>query len=90
MSVYSISNTLQIAKRYKNPKRTYLLVNPLQAKHIPVSPSESLTMMTKLGELLRSKYPNSNLIIGFAETATPIVFQNHVSIYTQHVNLYRT
>lgn len=72
MSVYSISNTLQIAKRYKNPKRTYLLVNPLQAKHIPVSPSESLTMMTKLGELLRSKYPNSNLIIGFAETATAI------------------
>lgn len=72
MSVYSPANTLRVAKRYKNVKRTYLLVNPLQAKHIPVSPTESLHMMNALGQLLYNKYPETKLIIGFAETATAI------------------
>ena len=38
MPEYTRENTLRIAKRFHNRKRTYLLVNPLQAKHIPVSP----------------------------------------------------
>ena len=38
MHPYTAADTLRIAKRYNNPKRSYLLVNPLQAKHIPVSP----------------------------------------------------
>lgn len=69
---YTASNTLKIAKRYKNSKRSYLLVNPLQAKHIPVSPSASLTMMQCLGLQVACKYPDTRLVIGFAETATAI------------------
>lgn len=72
MLEYSAKNTLRIAKRQKNSKRAYLLVNPLQAKHIPVSPSDSLDMMRSLGKLLACKYPNTKLVIGFAETATAI------------------
>ena len=69
---YTAYNTLRIAKRYQNTKRSYLLVNPLQAKHIPVSPSVSLSMMRCLGKLLKNKYSHVKLIIGFAETATAI------------------
>lgn len=72
MLEYTAESTLRIAKRQKNAKRTYLLVNPLQAKHIPVSPSASLNMMRSLGSKLALKYPETKLVIGFAETATAI------------------
>ena len=70
--MYTAKDTLRLAKRYNNTKRSYLLVNPLQAKHIPVSPTESLNMMNALGKKLSEKYPKTKLIIGFAETATAI------------------
>lgn len=35
---YQEKDILRIAKRINNSRRPYLLVNPLQAKHIPVSP----------------------------------------------------
>lgn len=63
---------MRIAKRYKNSKRSYLLINPLQAKHIPVKPSDALNMMRTLGNKLKEKYPTASLVIGFAETATAI------------------
>ncbi len=69
---YTVDDLLRTAKRIHNTKRAYLLVNPLQAKHIPVSPQKSLEMMRTLGKLLYGKYPESRLIIGFAETATAI------------------
>ena len=69
---YTPQNTFVLAKRFNNTKRSYLLVNPLQAKHIPVSPTVSLEMMTALGKKLAEKYPETRLIIGFAETATAI------------------
>lgn len=69
---YTRHSILRIAKRYKNSKRSYLLVNPLQAKHIPVKPSDALTMMRALGNKLKEKYPSAKLVIGFAETATAI------------------
>ena len=72
MTVYTPENTLRIAKRFNNAKRTYLLVNPLQAKHIPVSPTASLEMMEALGRQLAEQYPAARLVIGFAETATAI------------------
>ena len=50
MPEYTRENTLRIAKRFHNRKRTYLLVNPLQAKHIPVSPTRALEMMDALGD----------------------------------------
>ncbi len=72
MPAYTSENTLRIAKRFENRKRPYLLVNPLQAKHIPAQPSEALRMMEALADLLRHNYPESKLVIGFAETATAI------------------
>lgn len=72
MPSYTSQNTLRIAKRFQNLKRPYLLVNPLQAKHIPVQPSAALDMMGALGDLLVRKYPRTKLVIGFAETATAI------------------
>ena len=58
MSEYTIDNVLRIAKRHNNAKRSYLLVNPLQAKHMPVKPSQALEMMHCLGENLYKKYPS--------------------------------
>lgn len=72
MNTYTEEEILRIAKRFNNQKRTYLLVNPLQAKHIPVSPKDSLSMMKTLGDMLAKKYPHTKLVIGFAETATAI------------------
>ncbi|MEE1126228.1 MAG: phosphoribosyltransferase domain-containing protein [Acutalibacteraceae bacterium] len=72
MSEYTIDNVLRIAKRHNNAKRSYLLVNPLQAKHMPVKPSQALEMMHCLGENLYKKYPATKLVVGFAETATAI------------------
>lgn len=72
MPEYTRENTLRIAKRFHNRKRTYLLVNPLQAKHIPVSPARALEMMDTLGDKLARQYPGARLVIGFAETATAI------------------
>lgn len=69
---YIDKDMVRLAKRVNNKKRTYLLVNPLQAKHIPVSPSKSLRMMRTLGKLLSTQYPETRLIIGLAETATAI------------------
>lgn len=69
---YTQDNCIKIAKRYNNVKRSYLLVNPLQAKHVPVSPTKSLRMMQTLGDRLADKYPHTELVVGFAETATAI------------------
>ena len=69
---YTENDLIQIGARYHNTKRNYLLINPLQGKHIPVSPTESLDMFTTLGEKLYRKYPETKLVIGFAETATAI------------------
>ena len=72
MHPYTAAETLRLAKRYNNPKRGYLLVNPLQAKHIPVSPTAALRMMSALGDQVAARYPGARLVIGFAETATAI------------------
>lgn len=69
---YTKETTLRVAKRYRNAKRAYLLVNPLQAKHMPVSPMEALTMMRTLGAGLRQEFPGTRLVLGFAETATAL------------------
>lgn len=69
---YKEKDILRIAKRINNGRRPYLLVNPLQAKHIPVAPSKALQMMTSLGRLVAEKYSEARLVIGFAETATAI------------------
>lgn len=64
---------VSIAKRENNAKRGFLIVNPLQGKHVPVSPATALSVFDELAEKIKEKYKNENLLfIGFAETATAI------------------
>ena len=66
------ANILNIGKRINNKKRSFLFINPVQAKQIPVSPSKAIGMMKELGTMLSLQYPYNRLVIGFAETATAI------------------
>lgn len=71
--IYREDELVKLAKRDNNKKRAFLLVNPLQGKHIPVSPRESLGLFRNLARKLQEKYPKDKmLIVGFAETATAI------------------
>lgn len=71
--VFEIDNLIGIAKRENNMKRNYLYVNPIQGKHIPVSPSLSIELFSALAEKVERRYQGERLlVIGFAETATAI------------------
>ena len=69
---YTAGDVLRVARRQNNKKRQYLLVNPLQGKHVPVSPTAALSMMAALGAKVREAFPAARFVIGFAETATAI------------------
>lgn len=71
MKNFTENDVLTVAKRLNNARRNYLLVNPLQGKHLPTKPSLALEMMDVLGKKV-AKNSNSRLVIGFAETATAI------------------
>lgn len=71
--MYTEKQLVRVAKRENNTKRSYLVVNPLQAKHVPVSPSLALKMFRTLAKQLSDTYAGETLLlIGFAETATAI------------------
>ena len=55
MKTYTSDSCLRLARRVNNRKRTYLLVNPLQGKHLPVSPIQALEMMKTLGDRLAAE-----------------------------------
>lgn len=70
---YSEEQLVRIARREKNTKRSYLVVNRLQGKHVPVCPDEAFAMFLELAALVRKAYQDERLLlIGFAETATAI------------------
>ena len=70
---YSIEDLVRLAKRDNNSIRPYLYVNPLQGKHIPARPEETLAMCKALAGIVNNAYPEERLyVIGFAETATGI------------------
>lgn len=70
--MYTENDLVRIAKRENNKKRNYLVVNPLQGKHIPVSPHKALEVFSQLAKLLEVYQDERILIVGFAETATAI------------------
>ena len=72
MKAYAVNDVLRVAKRFNNARRNYLLVNPMQGKHLPTKPSAALDMMNALGATVAEKFPLARLVIGFAETATAI------------------
>ncbi|MBQ2800212.1 MAG: phosphoribosyltransferase domain-containing protein [Lachnospiraceae bacterium] len=72
---YKENDLITIAKRENNSKRSFLLVNPLQGKHIPAVPSQCLELFSTLAKQVFSEQKfdyKHTLIIGFAETATAI------------------
>lgn len=71
--MYTESDLVRIAKRDNNKKRNYLVVNPLQGKHIPVIPSGSLQLFAALAQQVKACWQGEKLLlVGFAETATAI------------------
>lgn len=71
--MYIEKDLIKIAKRENNNKRKYLVVNCLQAKHIPAMPDKTFVLFDKLAKILADRYKDERvLVIGFAETATAI------------------
>lgn len=71
--MFTEKDLVRVAKRENNTKRNYLVVNRLQAKHVPVSPKLTLTMFNELADIVEEGCGNERLLlIGFAETATAI------------------
>ncbi len=71
--MYTEKEIVGIAKRENNKKRPYLVVNKLQAKHVPANPADTLAMFDALAERVIREYKGENLLlVGFAETATAI------------------
>lgn len=82
-------NIIKIGSRYNNKKRSYLLVNTIQAKHIPARPAESLELFSELGRKIRNEYPKAHFTIGFAETATAIAAQVSAELGGVYINTTR-
>lgn len=88
--MYSESDLVRIAKRENNTKRSYLVVNCLQGKHIPVKPSRALAMFRELADTVRGNYEGERLLlVGFAETATAIGAAVAVELGTKYIQTTR-
>jgi len=88
--MYIEKDFVRIAKRENNNKRSFLIVDPLQGKHIPVSPSEALSVFSEIAKLIEEKYKNEKLlIIGFAETATAISSQIAIELKCDYIQTTR-
>jgi pyrimidine operon attenuation protein/uracil phosphoribosyltransferase len=71
---YSEDDLFGIARRQNNNKRIWLIVNRLQAKHVPAAPSATLRYFKQLGHLIKNSCRRGErvLVIGFCETATAL------------------
>ncbi len=87
---YQERDLVKIAKRENNSKRNYLVVDPLQGKHVPVTPSAALNLFKNLASKLQGKYEGERLLlIGFAETATAISAQAAITLGTKYIQTTR-
>lgn len=88
--MYLEKDLVSIGKRENNKKRNYLVINPLQGKHIPVIPGKALALFDALADILREEYRNEKLLlIGFAETATAIGAEAAVRLGTKYIQTTR-
>lgn len=88
--MYSESDLVRIAKRENNTRRSYLVVNQLQGKHIPVKPSRAMEMFCELAETIKGNYVGEKLLlVGFAETATAIGAAVAVELGTKYIQTTR-
>ena len=60
---YSEQNLVKIAKRENNKKRSYLLVNPLQGKHMPVSPIKAMQLFDSLADKIKDRYKDEKILL---------------------------
>lgn len=51
--MYTENDLAKVARRENNNKRGYLVVNPLQGKHVPVIPSKALEMFEALARVIK-------------------------------------
>ena len=87
---YTEKDLVKIAKRDNNTKRNYLVVDPLQGKHIPVVPSKALDLFAALADTFREKYKDEKLLlVGFAETATAIGAQAAITVGADYIQTTR-
>ena len=87
---YSEQNLVKIAKRENNKKRSYLLVNPLQGKHIPVSPMKAMQLFDSLADKIKDRYKDEKILfVGFAETATAIGARVAVNLGANYIQTTR-
>ena len=87
---YQQKDLVRIAKRENNTKRSYLVVDALQGKHVPVEPSKALNLFKSLAEKFQGKYEGERLLlIGFAETATAIGAQAAITLGTKYIQTTR-
>lgn len=87
--MYTENDLVRIAKRENNRKRNYLVVNPLQGKHIPVSPGKALQVFSELAKALEIYRNERLLIVGFAETATAIGAQLAIELGAAYIQTTR-
>ncbi|MBP1547556.1 MAG: phosphoribosyltransferase domain-containing protein [Oscillospiraceae bacterium] len=72
-SGYSPERLFALASRENNKKRGGLIVNFLQAKHVPAAPADTLALFDRLAEIVADGISEKKvMVIGFAETATAI------------------
>lgn len=87
---YTEDMLVRIAKRENNTKRNYLVVDPLQGKHIPVVPSQALELFQTLAKRVECAYQGERLLlVGFAETATAIGAQAAISLGAEYMQTTR-
>lgn len=87
---YTQQDLVRIAKREHNTKRNYLVVDPLQGKHVPVSPVRALQLFTDLAEQIKDAYSGEKLLlVGFAETATAIGAQAAITLGVPYIQTTR-
>lgn len=88
--IYDEHDLVRIAKRENNNKRNYLVVDPLQGKHVPVKPSDALNLFSCLVDTMAGKYDDEKvLFVGFAETATAIGTQVAIKMNGQYIQTTR-
>lgn len=88
--MYRETELVSIGKRENNKKRNYLVINPLQGKHVPVCPGKAFELFDKLAEIVKKEYGGEELlVIGFAETATAIGANTAIRLGARYIQTTR-
>ena len=91
--IYTEEMLAKVAKRENNNKRKYLVVDPLQGKHVPTSGKASCEMFDALADKVRRAYFEDRcapvLFVGFAETATAIGARLAVTLQSPYMQTTR-